>query len=100
MTLLILGLLLIGSGALIVPGLISGLVAWHKGYRPWFWLLSGGPVGSVVIAPMPGVNHATNPEEREQLESRANWIGGILSVLTGLLIVGTVLAGFVALELS
>ena len=82
MTAWVMVLLFAGSVLVFVPGLIAGLVAWSKGYRPWFWLLSMGPIGALVIALIPGLAHATTPEERERMESRADWTGGILSGFT------------------
>lgn len=64
------------------PGLISGLVAWKKGYRPWFWLASMGIIGMLVIFAIPMLAKARTPEEREQMEWRADWTGGILSGVT------------------
>lgn len=64
------------------PGVISAFVAWSKGYRPWFWLLSLGPVGTLVIVLRPSLGKAETPEEREAWETRADWTGGILSGFT------------------
>jgi hypothetical protein len=76
------GLLIITSALVFGPGLISGLIAWNKGYRPWFWLLSFGPLGTLIVALTPALSRATTPEERERMESRADWTGGILSGFT------------------
>jgi hypothetical protein len=64
------------------PGVISAFVAWSKGYRPWFWLLSFGPVGTLLISLKPSLGKAATPEEREAWETRADWTGGILSGFT------------------
>lgn len=82
MTVWVMVVLLAGSVLVFIPGLIAGWVAWSKGYRPWFWLLSMGPIGALVITLIPGLAHAKTPEERERMESRADWTGGILSGFT------------------
>lgn len=74
--------LIIASTLFFGFGLIAGMIAWYKGYRPWFWLLSMPPIGFLVIALIPGLGRATTPEERERMESRADWTGGILSGFT------------------
>lgn len=63
-------------------GLVSAVVARFKGYRPWFWVLSLGPVGLLLILVKPNLGKATTPEMREQWEQRADWTGGVLSCIT------------------
>jgi len=63
-------------------GLVSAVIAARKGYRPWFWPLSLGPVGFVLILMKPALRRATTPEEREHWESSADWTGGVLSAVT------------------
>lgn len=76
-------LILLLPFVLFVPlGLISGFVAWRKGYPPWYWLFSMGPIGIIWILVTRNLSEATTPEEREGWETRANWTGGILSGLT------------------
>ena len=70
------------SGVFFVSGMISVSLAWIKGYRPWFWLVSLGPVGALLMLLKPNLNRATTPEERELWEQRADWTGGILSGIT------------------
>jgi hypothetical protein len=60
-------------------GLLAAWMAWRKGYRPWFWLLSLGPIGALSMLLRPNLNRAETPEEREKWEQRADWTGGILS---------------------
>ena len=79
---------LLGSCLVFGPGLIAGVIAWHKGYRPWFWLLSFGPVGMFWILFKPSLDKATTPEERERWESRADWTGGVLSGFTSFVMFG------------
>lgn len=63
-------------------GLISCVVAQRKGYRPWFWPLSLGPVGTLVIIAKAPLSRATTPEIREVWDRRADWTGGMLSGLS------------------
>ena len=79
---------LLGSCLVFGPGLVAGVIAWQKGYRPWFWLLSFGPVGMILILFKPNLNKATTPEERERWESRADWTGGVLSGFTAFVMFG------------
>lgn len=74
-------------------GLVSGWIAWAKHYRPWYWLLSMGPIGTFVIAILPDLLSANTPEERDKLESKVNWTGGILSGMTFLPVVGLPVMG-------
>lgn len=78
--LLLIGLL--GSCLVFGPGLLAGFVARQKGYRPWPWLLSMGPIGLLLVLLGKGLDQAKTPEEREQWESRSDWTGGILSGFT------------------
>lgn len=75
-------ILFLCSCLLFGPGLFAALDAWMKGYRPWFWLVSLGPIGLLLMLLRPNLNQATTPEEREQWEQRADWTGGILSGIT------------------
>jgi hypothetical protein len=75
-------ILFLSSCLLFGPGLYAALDAWMKGYRPWFWLVSLGPVGLLLMLLRPNLKRATTPEEREQWEQRADWTGGILSGIT------------------
>lgn len=61
--------------------LISPFVAWRKGYLPYYWLIACGPIGLAVILCLPGLKSATTPEAYERLESRANLMGGTLSII-------------------
>ncbi|MEK6259666.1 MAG: hypothetical protein AABP62_13695 [Planctomycetota bacterium] len=70
------------SSVLFVSSMISVSLAWLKGYRPWFWLVSLGPVGALLMLLQPNLNRATTPEQRERWEQRADWTGGILSGFT------------------
>lgn len=60
-------------------GLVSCVVAHAKGYRPWFWPLSLGPVGTLAILAKAPLSRAKTPEIREVWEQRTDWTGGILS---------------------
>src|ERR1700742_5028468 len=76
-----LGLILAG-GLLLGSGLISAVIAHQKGYRPWYWILSSGLLGTLIILIMPRLGRASTPEQRDKWEARADWTGGILSGLT------------------
>jgi hypothetical protein len=80
--------LLVAGALLFAPGLLSAVVAHQKGYRPWFWILSCGLVGMLVTIFIPSLSRATNPEERERWEARADWTGGLLSGFTFLSMFG------------
>lgn len=67
---------------LLLLGLISAIIANFKGYRPWFWILSMGPIGLIIMLVKQSLNRATTPEERERWETQADWTGGVLSGLT------------------
>ena len=59
--------------------LISPLVAWRKGYAPYYWQFACGPVGLVVVCCLRSLRSAETPEQYERMETRANWIGGVLT---------------------
>jgi hypothetical protein len=71
-----------GSVLVFGPGLLAAVIAWNKGYRPWFWFLAMGPIGLLWILMTPAVAQATTPEERERWETRTDWTGGILTGFT------------------
>lgn len=76
---------------------VSPLIAWKKGYAPYFWLFACGPIGLIVIAILPSTKQATTPEDLEQMQARANTTGAILTgiaiFLSLMLIVPVVLFG-------
>ena len=72
--------------------LIAPFVAWRKGYAPYYWLFACGPVGLIVVCCLKSLKTAETPEQYEQMEARANVIGGILS---GIALFGS--AGLMAL---
>jgi hypothetical protein len=74
--------IILAGGILLGPGLLSAVIAHYKGYRPWYWVLSSGLLGMVIILIVPSLGRAATPEQREKWESRADWTGGILSGLT------------------
>lgn len=87
---------LAGGTLLFGPGVLAAFVARHKGYRPWFWLLSAGPFGALLILLKPNLKQATTPEERERWEARTDLAGGILSGFTLFGMCGILLLGVVA----
>ena len=94
---------LVGSCLLFAPGLVAAVVARHKGYRPWFWLLSFGPVGMIWILLKPNLRQATTPEERERWETSADWTGGVLSGFAFFLMFGfpmIAVLGFFSMRLA
>ena len=80
-----------------VTGMISVSLAWMKGYRSWFWFVSMGPVGALLMLLWPNLNRATTPEERELWEQRADWTGGILSGITLFFAMAMPIVGMVAI---
>lgn len=92
------GLVFLAVSALsFLSFLISPLVAWRKGYSPYLWLFSCGPVGLVVIACLPSTSTAQTPEEMELMQVRANTTGAILTgvalFISAMLIVPALLIG-------
>ena len=77
--------------------LISPLIAWKKGFAPYYWLFACGPIGLIALCCLPSLKSTTTPEDYERLESRANLIGGTLSIITiflGFALMGTTIVGF------
>ena len=91
------GIFFLLSGVFFVSGMISVSLAWMKGYRPWFWLVSLGPVGAMLMISRRNLSCAATPEEREQWEQRADWTGGILSGITLFFAMGLPIVGMVAI---
>lgn len=79
---------------------MSCIVAQRKGYRPWFWPLSLGPVGAMVILLKTPLARATTPEMREAWDQRADWTGGILSAMTFLFMSAAALAMLFGISVS
>lgn len=96
MGLLVFLVIILVSGVVLVTGLITALVANSKGYRPWFWILSMGPIGLIIMMVKQSLNQATTPEERERWESQADWTGGVLSGLTFMTVFGLPVLGAAA----
>lgn len=82
------------SALLFGSGLIAAVIAWKKEYRPWFWVLSCGPLGLLLILLKPNLREATTPEAREAWEERADWTGGVLSGFTFFFLVLVPALGF------
>jgi MFS family permease len=76
------------TGLVLGPGLLAAWIARKKGYRPWYWILAMGPVGLIVILCQPALETADTPEDRERWESRADWTGGVLSVISAFPVFG------------
>jgi accessory gene regulator protein AgrB len=88
----VIGILFIVATVLsFISFLVSPFVARRKGYAPYFWLFACGPIGLAVIACLPSTKTAATPEEMEQMESRANTTGAILSGLTLLIVIGLII---------
>ena len=62
-----------------VSFLVSPFIAWRKGYAPYFWLFACGPIGLIVVSCLRSTKDAETPEQLEQMQSRANTTGAILS---------------------
>lgn len=82
------------SLATFISFLIAPLVAWRKGYAPYYWLFACGPVGLIIICCLRPLRSAETPEQYERMESRANWIGGVLTGIALFLSVGMIPAFF------
>jgi len=62
---------------LVVPGLLAGLIAWAKGYRPRYWLLSL-PQGLFIMLCFPDCSRSP-PEQRLRQRAGANVFGMFVS---------------------
>ena len=98
---------LLGGEALFAMGFVTGiifvsfitapLIAWQKGFVPYYWMFACGPVGLFVICCLRSLKAAKTPEEYERMEARANLFG---SVLTGIALFASVsLTGLLVLPL-
>ena len=85
---LVLGGVLLVCLSFGISFLIAPLVAWRKGYAPYYWMFACGPVGFVVVCCLRPLKNAETPEQYEQMEARANLIGSILSGIALFLSVG------------
>ena len=65
--------------ASFVSFLVAPFVAWRKGYAPYYWLFACGPVGLLLVCCLRSLKRAETPEQYEQMETRANLIGSILT---------------------
>ena len=92
----------LGHATMLIMGgslLLSPLIAIKKRYPPYYWLLACGPVGLIVIALLPPLKSAKDPEEYERFEARGNFIGAVLSaiaILVGMFLVVAILSRVVA----
>jgi len=92
------GLVFLAASAIsFISFLISPLIAWRKGYSPYLWLFSCGPIGLIVIACLPSISSAQSPEQMELMQARANTTGAILTgvalLMSATLIVPAILMG-------
>lgn len=67
--------------------LVTGYLAYRKGYSFWLWMFSN-LVGLMWLAFLPYANKVEAPEEAERLRKRGNQIGGVLSVVVLILFFG------------
>jgi hypothetical protein len=65
--------------ASFVSFLVAPLVAWRKGFSPYYWLFACGPIGLVVVCGLKSLKKANTPEEYERNEARVNLAGSILT---------------------
>lgn len=73
---------LLSIGLSIFSFVASPLTASRKGYAPYYWVFACGPIGLIVISRLRPLRSAESPEEYEQMETRANLIGSILTGIT------------------
>jgi hypothetical protein len=67
----------------LVFGIATAVLAWRKGFNPWLWLLSGGPVALVVCSFLaPARGDGLSAEEAHVRRMRSTRVAtGILVVL-------------------
>jgi len=61
----------------------------RKGLSPVLWFLAGGPVGYLLLACLPAANV---PEQSEQQQRRARWIGNCTAAFLLLAVIGLFIA--------
>lgn len=76
------------TGIIFVSFVTAPLIAWQKGYAPYYWMFACGPVGLIVVCCLRSLKAAKTPEEYERMEARANLIGSILTGVALFLSVG------------
>lgn len=74
--------------ALIVC-VVTATLADRKGYYYGAWFLAGGGLGLLILAFLPFVNYKTtlSDEEAEPKRKLGNTIGGVISSISGFIIV-------------
>ncbi len=86
----------VGIFALAFCTIANPVLALCKGYSFWKWLFSLACVGFLVVLFLPNTRKNDLPEEdRQQLRSRGDRLGLILTLVT----IAIVLIGFVALAI-
>jgi len=90
---------MVSSEDLITVGIWAALVLWllpvallarKKGYSPWVWGLTGGPLAASALLVLPTVSRDCSEEVRDQRYRLADRIASILIVLNLLAILVTV----------
>lgn len=61
---------------------VTGLCAWRKGYNFLIWFFAAGVIGLLILAFLPFVNKADQPEERKrELRRTGNTVGAVIAAL-------------------
>ncbi len=61
--------------------LVTGLLAWRKGYSFFLWILAGGVIGLAVLAFLPFVNKKTTSKEEREEQKGSRWFGNIIGAI-------------------
>jgi len=73
----------------IVVAIVMALIASRKGFSWWLWVLAGGIPGFIILLCMPSVSTVgINEETRIRRRKNGNTVGGIISVIAIIIIVG------------
>jgi hypothetical protein len=68
-------------------GILAAFTARNKGYKWYYWILALGLVGLIVILLMPDTTKSgLSDDERIKMRNRGERTGGILSVISILMI--------------
>jgi len=84
-------------GAPLFFGIVAALAARNKGYKWYHWILSLGLIGMIVIFLMPDAKRpGLSEEERIKILKRGELTGGILSLVSILLVLGLIFISYKA----
>lgn len=67
----------------LVLGLITALLAYRKGYNPYWWFFAANIIGLIILAFLPFTNKQNlTEEEKIKKVKRGNSIGRVLALIT------------------